>query len=177
MNQRFLTEDPIGILGGMNIYAYVENNPLGFIDPFGLDKNKKGCAAGGQSTTVGKVSIITTPAGTQLQVSLNTTGFPPESSVSVDVNTGSLRTDFNPQGPNKVDFTHYGSGSGKVGAKGKATVNIPISGLYPFQYIQIVPQRLAAPYAPVITPQVLQTGQIVLCENCDVQTTYDSKCQ
>lgn len=33
---RFLTPDPIGLLGGPNAYAYVRNDPLGRIDPLGL---------------------------------------------------------------------------------------------------------------------------------------------
>jgi RHS repeat-associated protein len=35
---RFLTRDPIGYGGGVNLYAYVTNSPTGFIDPLGLDK-------------------------------------------------------------------------------------------------------------------------------------------
>ena len=41
---RFLQPDPIGYDGGVNIYAYVGNSPLNFIDPFG----KAGLAAAGE---------------------------------------------------------------------------------------------------------------------------------
>jgi RHS repeat-associated protein len=35
---RFISEDPIGFLGGdVNLYAYVRNNPTNLIDPSGLD--------------------------------------------------------------------------------------------------------------------------------------------
>jgi uncharacterized protein RhaS with RHS repeats len=35
---RFISEDPIGFAGGdINLYGYVWNSPLGFIDPMGLD--------------------------------------------------------------------------------------------------------------------------------------------
>jgi RHS repeat-associated protein len=33
---RSISEDPIGLGGGVNFYAYVENNPVKHIDPFGL---------------------------------------------------------------------------------------------------------------------------------------------
>ncbi len=33
---RFISEDPIGLESGVNLYAYANNNPLRFIDPNGL---------------------------------------------------------------------------------------------------------------------------------------------
>src|SRR5206468_4067813 len=34
--QRFISQDPIGFAGGPNLYAYVDNNPVGFVDPLGM---------------------------------------------------------------------------------------------------------------------------------------------
>ncbi|OAT32493.1 core protein, partial [Buttiauxella brennerae ATCC 51605] len=34
---RYITQDPIGLSGGWNVYSYVYNDPLGFVDPLGLD--------------------------------------------------------------------------------------------------------------------------------------------
>jgi len=34
--QRFISEDPIRFLGGINYYRYVDNNPVNFNDPYGL---------------------------------------------------------------------------------------------------------------------------------------------
>jgi RHS repeat-associated protein len=36
-NGRFITEDPIGLLGGVNLYVYVGNKPVTAIDPSGLE--------------------------------------------------------------------------------------------------------------------------------------------
>jgi uncharacterized protein RhaS with RHS repeats len=33
---RFLQPDPAGVEGGINLYAYVANDPLNYVDPFGL---------------------------------------------------------------------------------------------------------------------------------------------
>jgi RHS repeat-associated protein len=38
--QRFISEDPIGFLGGFNLYAYTAEDPISNRDPLGLDKGK-----------------------------------------------------------------------------------------------------------------------------------------
>ncbi len=44
--QRFISEDPIEFDGGdINLYAYVSNAPTGFVDPFGLEKERR-CSFG-----------------------------------------------------------------------------------------------------------------------------------
>ncbi len=35
---RFMQRDPLGFVPGLNLYRYVSNNPLGYVDPFGLAK-------------------------------------------------------------------------------------------------------------------------------------------
>jgi RHS repeat-associated protein len=33
---RFISEDPIGVFGGLNLYRYLDNDPINFTDPSGL---------------------------------------------------------------------------------------------------------------------------------------------
>jgi RHS repeat-associated protein len=42
---RFVSQDPIGLLGGSNLFAYAPN-PFGWIDPFGLNKKCPECPEG-----------------------------------------------------------------------------------------------------------------------------------
>ncbi|MEN4913259.1 RHS repeat-associated core domain-containing protein, partial [Erwinia amylovora] len=49
---RFTTQDPVGLAGGLNLYAYAPN-PLGYIDPLGLSK----CALEGKYKEVDKANL------------------------------------------------------------------------------------------------------------------------
>jgi RHS repeat-associated protein len=82
---RYLTPDPIGLEGGINLFAYVENNPVNWIDPLGLKKGTGGIlipirnwikksVKGGEfiSDLIGKVADIpTSPAAILLYDFLN----------------------------------------------------------------------------------------------------------
>ncbi len=58
---RWLSKDPIGISGGLNLYAFCGNNPVNFIDPLGLrwfGGNDDG------KWDVGRPNTIVPPGGT-----------------------------------------------------------------------------------------------------------------
>jgi RHS repeat-associated protein len=63
--QRFLSEDPSGFKGGINLFSYVGNNPVNFVDPLGLDQTDPGgaqpCTINGQPGFC--VTTSTTPGG------------------------------------------------------------------------------------------------------------------
>jgi len=47
---RFISQDPIGFAGGMNLYGYVENDPTDLTDLFGLKGGLSSCSAWGVTT-------------------------------------------------------------------------------------------------------------------------------
>jgi len=60
---RYLTPDPIGLWGGINLWPYVANNPLRWIDPWGLSstswKGWAGYLIGGAGIAVAGVTGVT----------------------------------------------------------------------------------------------------------------------
>jgi len=52
---RFISEDPAGFQGGINLYAYVGGNPLMLVDPSGLAASEcNGCAV----STIGPLELL-----------------------------------------------------------------------------------------------------------------------
>src|SRR5262249_1173657 len=43
---RFISEDPIGVEGGINLFAYTDNSPVRWADPFGLQAKPPRCPKG-----------------------------------------------------------------------------------------------------------------------------------
>jgi len=69
---RFLTPDPIRQQGGLNIYAYVQNDPLNLTDPLGLCDNPQGCGGSSyQLNQSGMVQVAQNEEGTQSESDIN----------------------------------------------------------------------------------------------------------
>jgi len=63
---RFLTQDPLGRAGGVNLYAYAGNNPIAFSDPYGLDPCKQQATSGSwlcQGIAAGKAQLAAIGVG------------------------------------------------------------------------------------------------------------------
>ena len=68
----WLNRDPIGLLGGTNVYSYVGNNPFSGIDPLGLWTFQLGITLNFQLSGIGSVSFA---AGVAIDGSGNIAGY------------------------------------------------------------------------------------------------------
>jgi RHS repeat-associated protein len=100
---RFLQADPIGAAGGVNLYAYVNNDPLNVTDPFGLESQYS-------LGTSGTLAVLFGGVGASLSVGL-----------SVPDNPSNL-------GGYQLFVTLQGNAMGGVGLYGGAGLSAGISG-------------------------------------------------
>jgi RHS repeat-associated protein len=68
---RFLSEDPIGTAGGINLYAFASSDPISFRDPFGLCpqelRNEEGTCPGGLSVSEWDAGVSALPCITDAE--------------------------------------------------------------------------------------------------------------
>jgi RHS repeat-associated protein len=69
--QRWLNCDPIREAGGINLYGYVQNNPINEIDPYGLDNIYGGYSGGTYNNNVPNITLSGSVGGGPVNTQFN----------------------------------------------------------------------------------------------------------
>ena len=101
---RFMQRDPAGYVDGMNLYAYVRNNPLRYLDPWGL------CSSNTISTAADVADWWTQQSNQTTQILDNMVGSHPNSWVVA----GAVQTAMD-VGSGFVDMLRFGEGAAQGG--------------------------------------------------------------
>jgi RHS repeat-associated protein len=73
---RFLSEDPLGLWGGLNLYRYVKNNPTGYVDPSGMQESSVDAAMQQAIARddIGEIQALLDASGDELTPTLRQAG-------------------------------------------------------------------------------------------------------
>ena len=114
MSGRFVSPDPIGVNGGVNLYRYVDNNPVTFVDPIGLSTRALGvsASAGAAVGVTAQVDIVMDDCGGFPGLALTIGG---GSHIGLGAGVGGTATNTNAPGINDLRGLGY-----QVGATGGA---------------------------------------------------------
>jgi len=131
---RWIQRDPIGEKGGLNLYAYVENNPVSLVDPLGLEGNPVSSTLPGMSGSwnsdpygaggsfYGPGASYKPPCQSCMEKCLNNYPFLPEALAMTPLGLLNLKNPITEMRPGASPFTSLDRRLGSRIVRGGATV-------------------------------------------------------